>query len=114
EQLTADEALFTPLTAADDQLRTVDVEETEAESDIPDLRKLDGDAQHEAESDAALLAAEEPAVSVAPAEPAASDELMALDEPNAPAEPLPEEPEAAAPVADVETVERVSRYNFDE
>jgi signal transduction histidine kinase len=114
EQLTADEALFTPLTAADDQLRHIDVEETEAESDIPDLRKLDGGAQHEAESDAALLAAEGPAVSAASAEPAASDEVMAPDEPNAPAEPLPEEPEAPAPVADVETVERVSRYNFDE
>jgi signal transduction histidine kinase len=113
ERLTADEALFTPLTTADDHLRPADTEQTEAESDIPDLLKLDGEpAQDEAESDAALLAAEESAAPVEPTEPAASDEFVAPVEPNAPAEP--DEPEAAAPVADVETVERVSRYNFDE
>ena len=118
DRLAADEALFTPLTEADDlppqapeaaapaapTLFTVtgrgfiaessepipsEPEETEAEADLEDLGRLDA---------------------VEEAEPVAEAEAVEAVEPPPPSPP----DETPKPVVDAEAVERVSRYNFDE
>jgi signal transduction histidine kinase len=99
DRLAADEALFTPLTSADDappemhqpaQPEEQAPEVSDAEADLGDLARLDG--------------GEEQAAEPQPAKPA--DDVQRLTEALAALTPKPE--------ADPEAVERVSRYNFDE
>jgi signal transduction histidine kinase len=124
DRLASDEALFTPLTEADDNPpvgasaegaavaepaagtlfkvtgrgfvpQHPGLEQDDAEADLADLAALDPTPQPEPPVDRAILtqSAEDDAVQ------RLAQEMAAL---------------APAPVADVETVERVSRYNFDE
>jgi signal transduction histidine kinase/PAS domain-containing protein len=91
ERLAADEALFTPLTAADDEPPQAGTDaqhgpQTDAEADLPDLVALDG---------------------VPEDAPAPDNEADQSDK----AEAVAELPPGSA---DTESVERVSRYNFDE
>lgn len=96
ERLAADDALFTPLTAADDEPPRASTDarddpQTDAEADLPDLVALDG------------------VPTDAPPSPASGDG------PDGTAEPIGEALAELPPgSADTESVERVSRYNFDE
>jgi signal transduction histidine kinase len=99
EQLASDDALFTPLTEADDAIRA---QAAHAE-DLPA-----GEPPQVSE-----IAPEE----LAPVSDAEADVPMleALDGVGETVEAAPEAVEIIAPEpADIETVERVSRYNFDE
>ncbi|WP_316358922.1 histidine kinase dimerization/phospho-acceptor domain-containing protein [Devosia sp.] len=120
DRLAADDALFSPLTDADDNPppgsgiqaapaagtlfkvtgrgfvpRHPGLEQTDAEADLADLAALEPEADGETQ------------VEPAPPAPLAEDEAL---------ESLAKEMAELAPVpaADIEAVERVSRYNFDE
>lgn len=125
ERLAADDALFTPLTEADDNPPPGGTAEIggEAEPAAGTLFRVTGRGfvpqhpgleQDDAEADLTDLAALEPEaeseiapVAIAPAaETAEAEAVQRLAKEMADLAP--------APAADVETVERVSRYNFDE
>ncbi|SEP86294.1 Signal transduction histidine kinase [Devosia sp. YR412] len=113
DRLAADEALFTPLTEADDApLNLVTEPEPPALAESADDRPAPEEA--------------EPPLELSDAE-ADQDDLVALDGVTDPVESSADEPEVAdsnnermakafadLPPADPEAVERVSRYNFDE
>ena len=124
DRLAADEALFTPLTEADDNPPTSTATEAEAEPGpaAGTLFKVSGRGfvpqhpgleQDDADADLADLAALEPERE---AEPVAEPPLSAQSGEGQAVQRLAQEMSDLAPVADVdvETVERVSRYNFDE
>jgi len=98
DRLAADDNLYTPLNAADDEIPQPQL--TEEPAVPPQLFKITGRG---------FIPAAQPTSEAPPAEPpeASDDTLFPPGSPDLP--PLPEEP-----VADQDLVERVSRYNFDE
>jgi signal transduction histidine kinase len=123
DRLASDEALFTPLTEADDNPPLATPIDPEPEAATGTLFRVTGRgfvpqhpglAQDDAEADLADLAALEPEAGMPPvaelpeAQPMVDEEASVQRLAREMAELTP------APSADVETVERVSRYNFDE
>ena len=111
DQLASDEALFTPLTAADDHFRATDNASEAASAQGEAI----ADPVHEvtdAKLDLAALGALDGTMEPAPSdlEVTTIAEAAGTEQASGPVAPsdVPEQP------ADPETVERVSRYNFDE
>ena len=118
ERLSGDEALFMPLTDADDALLTepgtVSENEAPAAGSAAQLYRITGrgfaaDAQSETIPDADVTPGPASTTEMPAPEPAGED--MAAEQVRRMEEALRE---IAPPAADAESVERVSRYNFDE